>query len=65
MVSGPIVVGYMGNLMVLASKRDFPFQAPDGYNYRYIRLDRIVSHALHLIFYIHLFVDIQIHSVQH
>ncbi len=38
MVSGPIVVGYMGNLMVLASKQDFPFRAPDGYVYRYIRL---------------------------
>ncbi|UJR36843.1 hypothetical protein I4U23_029556 [Adineta vaga] len=37
MVSGPIVVGYMGNLMVLASKKDFPFQAPVGYVYRYIR----------------------------
>lgn len=37
MVSGPIVVGYMGNLMVLASKRDFPFQAPVGYIYRHIR----------------------------
>jgi hypothetical protein len=36
MVSGPIVVGYMGNLMVLASKRDFPFQAPVEYVYRYI-----------------------------
>jgi hypothetical protein len=65
MVSGPIVVGYMGNLMVLASKRDFPFQAPDGYTYRYIRLDRIVFPALQLIFYMHLFIDIQIHSVQH
>ncbi|CAF1133280.1 unnamed protein product [Adineta steineri] len=37
MVSGPIVVGYMGNLMVIASKRDFPFHAPSGYVYRYIR----------------------------
>ncbi|CAF3715450.1 unnamed protein product [Rotaria sp. Silwood1] len=37
MISAPIIVGYMGNLMVLASKRDFPFQAPLGYVYRYIR----------------------------
>jgi hypothetical protein len=42
MVSGPMVVGYMSNLMVLASKRDFPLQAPDGYTYRYIRLNRII-----------------------
>jgi hypothetical protein len=41
MVSGPMAVGYMGNLMVLASKRDFPFQAPPGYTYRYIRLNKI------------------------
>jgi hypothetical protein len=32
-----MVVGYMGNLMVLASKRDFPFQTPDGYTYQYIK----------------------------
>jgi hypothetical protein len=50
MVSGPIVVGYMGNLMVLASKKDFPFQTPEGYTYRYIRLDRIESHGFYLIF---------------
>jgi hypothetical protein len=50
MVSGPIVVGYMGNLMVLASKKDFPFHAPEGYTYRYIRLDRIESHGFYLIF---------------
>ncbi|CAF1326597.1 unnamed protein product [Rotaria sp. Silwood1] len=37
MVSGPIVVCYMSNLMVLASKRDFSFQAPLDYVYRYIR----------------------------
>ncbi|CAF1537428.1 unnamed protein product [Adineta ricciae] len=37
MISGPMVVGYMGNLMVLSSKKDFPFQAPPGYVYRYIR----------------------------
>ncbi|CAF0856583.1 unnamed protein product [Adineta steineri] len=37
MVSGPIVVGYMGNLMVIASKKDFSFHAPSGYVYRYIR----------------------------
>jgi hypothetical protein len=49
-VSGPIVVGYMGNLMVLASKKDFPFHAPEGYTYRYIRLDRIESHGFYLIF---------------
>jgi len=65
MISGPIVVGYMGNLMVLASKRDFPFQAPNGYIYRYIRLDRIVFTLFYLIFYIHLFIDIRTHSVLH
>ena len=37
MVAGPIVVGYMGNLMVLASKKDFPFQVDPGYVFRYIR----------------------------
>ncbi|CAF1063133.1 unnamed protein product [Rotaria sordida] len=37
MVSGPIVVNYMGNLMVLASKDDFAFQSPPGYVYRFIR----------------------------
>ncbi|CAF4981024.1 unnamed protein product, partial [Rotaria magnacalcarata] len=37
MVSGPIAVGYMGNLMVLASKQDFPFRTPAGYVYRFIR----------------------------
>jgi hypothetical protein len=47
-VSGPIVVGYMGNLMVLASKPDFPFQAPDGYTYRYIRLNRIIFNSFYL-----------------
>jgi hypothetical protein len=65
MVSGPIVVGYLGNLMVLASKKDFPFQAPNGYIYRYIRLDRIVFTLFYLNFYINLFLDIQIRFVLH
>lgn len=37
MVAGPIVVDYMGNLMVLASKKDFPFRVDAGYVFRYIR----------------------------
>ncbi|CAF1061905.1 unnamed protein product [Rotaria sordida] len=37
MVSGPIIIRYMGNLMVIASKRDFSLQAPLDYVYRYIR----------------------------
>ena len=32
---------YMGNLMVISSKKDFAFEAPDGYVYRYIRLNSI------------------------
>ena len=47
MVSGPIVVGYMGNLMVLASKKDFPFRAPTGYVYRYIRSFQCLLYAMH------------------
>jgi hypothetical protein len=50
MVSGPIVVGYMGNLMVLASKKDFPFQVPNGYVFRYIRLNRILFALLYSYF---------------
>ena len=64
MVSGPIVVGYMGNLMVLASKKDFPFQAPTNYVYRYIRsfqytfcsMNRRISSLL---------ADIRTHFVPH
>ncbi len=37
MVSGPMIVNYVGNLMVLASKRDFPLIAPANYVFRYIR----------------------------
>jgi len=54
MVSGPIVVGYMSNLMVLANKKDFPFRVPAGYIYRYIRLNEILFVLLYLIFYINL-----------
>ncbi|CAF1593654.1 unnamed protein product, partial [Didymodactylos carnosus] len=37
-VSGPLVINYIGNLMVIASKRDFPFK-PQNVNhvYKYIR----------------------------
>ncbi|CAF1487565.1 unnamed protein product, partial [Rotaria sordida] len=35
MVSGPIVIRYMSNLMIIASKRDFSLQVPLGYVYRY------------------------------
>ena len=38
MISGPIIVGYMSNLMVLSSKQDFPFKVPAGYAYQYIKL---------------------------
>lgn len=37
MVSAPMVLNYLGNIMVLASKRDFPFVAPPNYVFRYIR----------------------------
>ncbi len=50
MVSGPIVVGYMSTLMVIASKIDFPFQVPNGYVFRYIRLHRILFALLYSYF---------------
>ena len=37
MVAGPMALAYMSNLMVLASKKDFPFQVDPGYVFRYIR----------------------------
>ena len=64
MVSGPIVVGYMGNLMVLASKKDFPFQAPTSYVYRYIRSFQITFCSMHRRIS-SLLSDIRIHFVPH
>ncbi|CAF1181434.1 unnamed protein product [Didymodactylos carnosus] len=37
-VAGPVAVNYVGHLMVLASKRDFPFEPNNSnYSYQYIR----------------------------
>ncbi|CAF4070886.1 unnamed protein product, partial [Rotaria sordida] len=46
-VAGPITVNYIGNLMVLSSKKDFAFTSPtDNYVYQYIKYPNSFSATL-------------------
>lgn len=37
MTAGPLAVNYVGNLLVLAGKRDFPLSRPSHFNFQYIQ----------------------------
>lgn len=42
MVSGPLVVEYIGTLMAIASNKDFAFRPPSsGFIYQYMKCDKI------------------------